>query len=201
MKCERGFTLIEMLSVIVIMLVVIGISGGSYVCVTNSMNVQQGQEDMRTISTLVDSYYADRGEMPVLEPVKSVDSEVVKKSNAYIDELDFLNIKVDIQDLIDKGEVYSINPKILNNKGELTEERLKNYYIINLSESDKEKYKGLDRTILLSNVITTCTNTDLVMKKGDAVSGGTSKALEYDVPDTYIDCPNEDLCKKLDTIK
>lgn len=200
MKKERGFTLMETLITITIILVLIALSSVSYSCVIDSTSASEAKGDMRNISTLVDSYYMDRGKLPLGKKVTNVDKEVVTKATEYINSLGLPQKNINIQDFINSGSVYEIDSKIITTNGELSKEKLMKYYIIHLSDSDKVKYSGIERTILMGSAVHVCTGEDIFMRKGDTALTGISKSLDFEVTDTYIDCPTPELCKKLDDL-
>ena len=64
-KEEKGFTLVELMVVIIILAVLTGIAVPSYLALRNRARIQATRSEMQNVATAIAIYEADRGSFPV----------------------------------------------------------------------------------------------------------------------------------------
>ena len=71
-KEEKGFTLVELMVVIIILAVLTGISVPSYLALRNRARIQATRSEMQDIATVISVYEADRSGFPVATTVAAM---------------------------------------------------------------------------------------------------------------------------------
>lgn len=197
---EKGYTLIEMLAVIVIMGVILTISTVSMSCVLKNMSYQEELNNSEIIMDSVKNYYNFREKMPISDVITFLPEDVVDSiseefSTKQRDAEGNLIHDIDFQvDFIDKGYVYEIDKNAINFNGEISEKTLNNYVVVYVDKSkaskeDYEKYSRYNTTLVLKSTVESCSNDKFNFLTGSKKYKETSESLNFKVDYEYIKCP------------
>ena len=86
-KKEKGFTLVELMVVIIILAVLTGIAIPSYLALRNRARIQATRSEMQNIGTAISIYEADTGNLPatgLLALTTALQTEPVAGEGAYM---------------------------------------------------------------------------------------------------------------------
>lgn len=188
---QKGFTLMEMLSVLAIVLIVIGISVVSVNCVLASMNYNEAEVKGNELMVSLEGIYADTGKIPVKEKVMDIDKSVIEDVKKSIPSFD---------DMVSSGHVYKIDTDGLVIRGELTEEAISKFYVVYIKSDDVDfnKYRKYNLTVVHNEVCETCGGGTFSNIVGKSPYSNISNGLKFELEDKYIKCPNSALGFKLD---
>jgi general secretion pathway protein G len=86
LRNEKGFTMIEMMVVLIIIAVLIGVGVKFYIGYVDKAKITKAKGDITTMQAALDSYYAEKNEYPSNPKDAGIDSTVLASSGnvAYI---------------------------------------------------------------------------------------------------------------------
>lgn len=187
---QKGFTLSEMLIVILIIAVLVGISAIATNCAFKYTDFEKASLNGNQIMTTLESIYADTGKIPVGEPVdiSEVDEKVLNSVKEAIPQ---------IEAIIGDKNLYNLDSSKLKFKGDdLTKDDVESFYVVYVEDSNKS-YSKYNLTLVSKIYCDTCSSASFSHILGKTPYAGVSESLKFDLDESYLACPNSGLAFKL----
>lgn len=193
LKEQKGFTLMEVLTTVMIISVLIGITAFVSNCVFKSTNYEETKVKGSQILTTLESIYADTGVIPIGSKVsiESIDKEVIEDVKQSIPS---------IEQIITEGNLYEINPDDFVARGEMTDKDVSKFYVVYFdSKNNKyEQYKKYNLTLISTTLCEQCGGNTFSHIVGKAPYENIPNSLKFELDERYVSCPNSSLGFKLD---
>jgi prepilin-type N-terminal cleavage/methylation domain-containing protein len=205
-KNEKGFTLLEVLATFTIISILLSLSGIGVNCVLNNTGYQESINDSKVIQLSVDNYYNHKDVMPVGEAVDDMSEDTKKLAAKKIGPLKSDDGSLDLtgeevlEMLISSGSVYELDYGKMRFSGEMTKENVENYVVIYVKKEGvlSEEFMRYNTTIIKKDIVTTCSGDEFNIQLGKIKYENISEGLKFKINEEYIECPNPDLCNKLE---
>lgn len=201
-KLQKGFTLTELLITVTIISILMAISTISLNCYMSATDVNELKKNSTLLTTAIDSYVIDRGEIPVGEAINpsNIDSDITKKLTGLFKDGDQTKV-------LKEGYIHTIDTKRMNNKRvNLTEEEINDFLIVSIPYIDTVNLSGQDLanaelqntlansyngTLIVKSYVNSCSNKEFTyLKSRGAYQNDLQTSTNYDIPKSYINCPN-----------
>lgn len=207
-KFEKGFTLIEMLGVIAIISVLLSISSVGIRCILINTEHQESLADAKTILLSVDNYYNHRDELPVKESAsvdlldadtKKIAAKKIGKFKSDDGTVTMTGEEV-IEALLASGSIYEIDYSKLSFSGGMDESTVDKYLVIYVTENSgvPKEFMEYNTTLIKKYLVKTCAGNEFAIQLGKKKYENISDGLNFKIDEKYIECPNPELCNRLE---
>ena len=198
----RGFTLLEVLVSMSILIVLISISTLTYNCTMNSLDRDEARSTSTSVQAVIEEYYNDRGKVPLGKAVdaNTLEKHILPELDSYINALG-LDIPNNASDYIKSGKIkiYEIDSAALPTKGKISKESFDMFYILHSPDgATNQAFTKLNRTLLTKKFYNTCNSENFVAKVSLQRNIKASEQLEYEMTEEYLKNPNENLSNMLE---